>query len=250
MTTATVASRISSKPGVCGGEACIDGTRIMIWLLVYLRRRGRSDAALLDDYPGLTPADLDAAWDYYRRNPLEIEQAVWRNTVAADHEPGAPVLAWVVVVARLIGLTDDQIRDAFDPPLDPARLDAAWEEYRRHPEQIDRRIAQNRVAASEDRPTTASGSSVDQPQFTTVAPNGKRFMVLDREWDTYQANLPELLHQHAGRYLLIRGNRIIGVWDTKDQALEEGYRRFLLGPFMVQHIVAEEKPIFVPRGLI
>ena len=152
MTTATAASRISSKPGVRGGEACIDGTRIMIWLLVYLRRRGRSDAALLDDYPGLTPADLDAAWDYYRRNPLEIEQAVWRNTVAADHEPGAPVLAWVVVVARLIGLTDDQIRDAFDPPLDPARLDAAWEEYRRHPEQIDRRIAQNRVAASEDRP--------------------------------------------------------------------------------------------------
>ncbi len=111
--SAATASRIASTPGVCGGETCIHGTRIMVWLLVYLRRRGRTDAALLDDSPGLTPAELDAAWDYYRRNPLEIEQAVWRNIVAADHEPGSPVPAWAVVCARLIGLTDDQVRDAF-----------------------------------------------------------------------------------------------------------------------------------------
>ncbi|HVS40593.1 MAG TPA: hypothetical protein VMS17_33870 [Gemmataceae bacterium] len=75
-------------------------------------------------------------------------------------------------------------------------------------------------------------------------------MILDREWATYQANLPELLKKDAGRYVLIHGDQIVGVWDTKDQALEEGYRRFLLGPFMVHHIVAHEKPIFVPRGLI
>jgi hypothetical protein len=40
------------------------------------------------------------------------------------------------------------------------------------------------------------------------------------------------------------------MWDTKEEALAEGYRRFLLEPFMVHHIVADEKPIFVPRGLI
>jgi uncharacterized protein (DUF433 family) len=144
---AATASRISSTPGVCGGDACVRATRIMVWLLLYLRRRGRTDADLLDAYPDLTPADLDAAWDYYRAHPVEIEQAVWSNTVAADHEPGVPVPAWAVVYARQIGLTDDQVRDAFDPPLDPALLDAAWEEYRLHPEQIDRRIAHNRLVA-------------------------------------------------------------------------------------------------------
>ncbi|HVS34517.1 MAG TPA: DUF433 domain-containing protein [Gemmataceae bacterium] len=146
MTTAT-ASLISSTPGVCGGEACIRGTRIMVWLLVYMRRRGRTDADILDGYPGLTQADLDAAWDYYGQHATEIEQAIWRTNVAADCEPGALMPAWALVYARLIGLTDDQIRDSFDPPLDAAQLDAAWQEYRRHPEQIDRRIAQNRLVA-------------------------------------------------------------------------------------------------------
>jgi hypothetical protein len=75
-------------------------------------------------------------------------------------------------------------------------------------------------------------------------------MILDREWQTYQANRPALLEKDAGRYVLIHGDQIVGVWDTKDQALEEGYRRFVLEPFMVHHIVAEEKPIFVPRGLV
>ena len=87
--SAATASRISSTPGVCGGEACIRGTRIMVWLLVYFRRHGWTDAALLDAYPGLTSADLDAAWDYCARNATEIERAVWRNAVAAGHEPDA-----------------------------------------------------------------------------------------------------------------------------------------------------------------
>ena len=74
-------------------------------------------------------------------------------------------------------------------------------------------------------------------------------MVLDREWETFQANLPALLEKEAGRYVLIHGDQIVGVWDTQDEAMEEGYRRFLLEPFMVHHIVADEKPIFVPREL-
>jgi hypothetical protein len=75
-------------------------------------------------------------------------------------------------------------------------------------------------------------------------------MVLDREMATFQANLPALLEKDAGRYVLIHADQIASVWDTQDEALEEGYRRWLFEPFMVHHIVAEEKPIFVPRGLI
>ncbi len=149
MTTkeAVVAEQVTKTPGVVGGEACIRGTRIMVWLLVYFRRRGQTDSALLNAYPGLTTPDLDAAWDYYRRQPVEIEQAIWQNTVAANHQPGTPVPAWALVQARLLGLTDDQVCQAFDPPLTAGEVDAAWEEYRQHPEQIDRRIAQNRLVA-------------------------------------------------------------------------------------------------------
>ena len=75
-------------------------------------------------------------------------------------------------------------------------------------------------------------------------------MALDREWETFQANLPALLEKEAGRYVLIHGDQIAGVWDTKAQALEEGYRRFNIESFLVQRIVADEKPIFVPRDIL
>lgn len=138
---------ITRTPAVCGGDACVRGTRIMVWLLVLLRRRGRPDDALLSDYPTLTAADLDAAWAYYREHPAEIEQAIWVNTVAANHPPNTPVAAGPLVHARLLGLSDDAIRDAFDPPLAQAVLDQAWEQYRRDPAAIDRHIAQSRLVA-------------------------------------------------------------------------------------------------------
>ncbi len=65
-----------------------------------------------------------------------------------------------------------------------------------------------------------------------------------------QANLPTLLEKEAGRYVLIHGEQIVGTWDAKAEALEEGYRRFNLEPFLVHRIVADEKPIFVPRDIL
>lgn len=74
-------------------------------------------------------------------------------------------------------------------------------------------------------------------------------MVLDREMATFQASLPALLEKDTGRYVLIHGEQIVSIWDTQEQALEEGYRLHLFEPFLVHHIIAEEKPIFLPRGL-
>ncbi|MDB5306486.1 MAG: hypothetical protein JWO38_688 [Gemmataceae bacterium] len=53
--------RIQKTPGVMGGEACVRRTRIPVWTLVLARKLGRTDADLLADFPGLVPADLDAA---------------------------------------------------------------------------------------------------------------------------------------------------------------------------------------------
>jgi len=43
------------------------------------RELGRSDADLLDDYPGLTQTDLDSDWGYYAANPDEIRVAIRRQ---------------------------------------------------------------------------------------------------------------------------------------------------------------------------
>ena len=70
-------------------------------------------------------------------------------------------------------------------------------------------------------------------------------MELDREYATFRAKLPELLAKDAGRYVLIHGDDVIGVWDTKEQAFNEGLDRWLFEPYLVEQIVAEKKPIFL-----
>ena len=42
---------IEKTPGVCGGDACIAGTRIPVWSLVIDRRLGMSDAKILEAFP-------------------------------------------------------------------------------------------------------------------------------------------------------------------------------------------------------
>ena len=109
----TTNARIQTTPGVLGGDARIGNTRIPVWLLVLARKRGQTDAGLLDAHPALAAADVDAAWDYYREHPVEVEQAIWFNDTAADVPDGQAPPAWVVAAGRLQGLTDGEIQSAF-----------------------------------------------------------------------------------------------------------------------------------------
>ena len=77
------ASWISKKPDRCGGDACIRETRIPVWVLVNYRRLGASDADVLRAYPGLTPADQEAAWEYAAANLAEIDRAIRENEEGA-----------------------------------------------------------------------------------------------------------------------------------------------------------------------
>ena len=138
--------RIQKTPGVCGGNARIEDHRIPVWLIVLHKKMGQSDAAILRSYPTLTADDLAACWDYYRDEPLEIERLIWLNDTAANVPPGSPVPAAVIVAGRLLGLDDAVVREAFDPPLTPTELDAAWTAYGADTPGVDRAVAALRPA--------------------------------------------------------------------------------------------------------
>lgn len=74
---------ITKTPGVCGGEACIAGTRIAVWLLVEAQQIGLSEAQLLQDYPHITAADLVNAWAYADAHVEEIAAAIHANNQVA-----------------------------------------------------------------------------------------------------------------------------------------------------------------------
>lgn len=74
-------ARVVKTPGVCGGSARIDGTRISVWQLVEERELGASEAQLLNDYRTLRARDLVAAWDYAEQYPDEIDGDIRRNAL-------------------------------------------------------------------------------------------------------------------------------------------------------------------------
>ena len=73
------ASWVSKLPGRCGGNACVRDTRITVWGIANYRRLGTSDKQILKSIDGLTPADLEAAFEYAAAHPDEIDQAIREN---------------------------------------------------------------------------------------------------------------------------------------------------------------------------
>ena len=87
-----------------------------------------ADEKILEAYPSLSLPDLEAAFQFARDNPVEIERAIWRNdTVMIDRGQNGHT-STVVRTGRDLGFTDDEIRESFEPPLSPAEFEAALAE--------------------------------------------------------------------------------------------------------------------------
>lgn len=77
---ATSCDLISKTVRVLGGDACIRGTRIPVWLLVQMRDAGLDASETKSHFDQLiTDADLIAAWDYYNSHKDEIDENIRRN---------------------------------------------------------------------------------------------------------------------------------------------------------------------------
>jgi uncharacterized protein (DUF433 family) len=83
-------SWISKKADRSGGNPCVRDSRITVWGLAAYRRLGMSDDKIMQAVQGLTPADLEAAWEYAANHAEEIERAIRQNdgaTVLSADEP-------------------------------------------------------------------------------------------------------------------------------------------------------------------
>ena len=55
---------LTSDPNICGGEICASGTRIPVTVILDSLAEGSSREEILQSYPSLKPAHLDAALAY------------------------------------------------------------------------------------------------------------------------------------------------------------------------------------------
>lgn len=86
---ATAYPHITKTPGVCGGKACIAGTRIRVMDIVVLHEQGILPEQMLDHYSSrpLTPAEIHSALAYYYDHKDEIEASFEEDRRSeAEHE--------------------------------------------------------------------------------------------------------------------------------------------------------------------
>jgi uncharacterized protein (DUF433 family) len=80
-----ITQHITKTPGICGGQACIAGHRIRVMDVVVLHeRRGMSPEEVVQQYPGISLADVYAALTYYHDNREEIEESFRKELEVAE----------------------------------------------------------------------------------------------------------------------------------------------------------------------
>src|SRR5262245_61693249 len=74
---------------------------------------------------------------------------------------------------------------------------------------------------------------------------------LAREWETYGREVGRLLAEGLeGKCALIKGDDIVGIFDSWDQAREAGLKRYLLDVHMVRPILSREPVLRGPIRLL
>ncbi|PIP81762.1 MAG: hypothetical protein CO113_16305 [Elusimicrobia bacterium CG_4_9_14_3_um_filter_62_55] len=71
---------IGCTPQICGGAPIIIGTRISVHHLIEALTRLGEKSRLGAVYPQLSAGQIDAAEEYYRQHPAEIEELIEEET--------------------------------------------------------------------------------------------------------------------------------------------------------------------------
>ena len=67
--------------------------------------------------------------------------------------------------------------------------------------------------------------------------------MLELETNTFEQKLPELLVSDTGKFVLIKEDRVIGVFVAMEDALIYGYEKYLDQPFFVSEILPTQEPM-------
>jgi hypothetical protein len=103
---------------------------------------------------------------------------------------------------------------------------------RRHREEVERR---RREGVPSLRP--AEPPTIPYPELPEAEPDSP----LSREWNFYRREVGRLLAEGLeGRWVLIQGETLFGIWDTQADADAVRLERFLMQPVLLKQVLARE----------
>ena len=76
-------------------------------------------------------------------------------------------------------------------------------------------------------------------------------MALEREVATFERELPNLLRDEAnrGKFALVHGDSVHGLWASRQEALDKGYELFGLEPFLVEEVNDRPEALYFSRNV-
>ena len=92
----------------------------------------------------------------------------------------------------------------------------------------------------EDADRVQSGPEGHAMMTATTSP-------LAKELETYYAHQQELLQTAAGKYVVIKGTNILGIYDSATEAYGQTYQRLGNVPFLLRR-VQEQEQVYVIGG--
>ena len=75
-------------------------------------------------------------------------------------------------------------------------------------------------------------------------------MPLEQELHTYHEQKDQLLEKYKDRYVLIKGDEIVADFESRGDALREGYKRFGHEAFLVKKVEEVEPVNYFSRALV
>jgi hypothetical protein len=70
--------------------------------------------------------------------------------------------------------------------------------------------------------------------------------MLDKEREYFKTHRADWLKKHPGKFVLVKDEELIGVFNTQQEALIEGARRFGTDPFLVRQVEESEQVVYIP----
>jgi hypothetical protein len=75
-------------------------------------------------------------------------------------------------------------------------------------------------------------------------------MPLEQELHTFHGQKEHLLEKYKDRYVLIKGDEVIADFESRSDALREGYKRFGYEAFLVKKVEVIEEVNVLSRALV
>ena len=70
--------------------------------------------------------------------------------------------------------------------------------------------------------------------------------MLDKERKYFETQRADWLKKHPGKFVLVKDEELIGVFNTQQEALIEGARRFGTDSFLVRQVEESEQVVYIP----